>query len=129
MGSVSYQHIFSSDTIGWLRGMARDNSNDSYSNPSSSPINVTQHNDFKEIYFNASVAVHHGGQKWKAGVESDAIFLHENFSDYIPDCAGPLGTLALNARSSWDYSTRAARPRSPLPTTARTLSSRLTFRI
>jgi hypothetical protein len=94
MGSVSYQHIFSSDTIGWLRGMARDNSNDFYSNPSSWPINATQHNDFKEIYFNGSVAVHHGRQEWKAGVESDAIFLHENFSDYIPDCAGPLGTLA-----------------------------------
>ncbi|MGA7926077.1 MAG: TonB-dependent receptor [Candidatus Sulfotelmatobacter sp.] len=94
MGSVSYQHIFSSDTIGWLRGMARDNSNDFYSNPSSWPINVTQHNDFKEIYFNGSVAVHQGRQEWKAGVESDAIFLHENFSDYVPDCAGPLGTLA-----------------------------------
>jgi len=94
MGSVSYQHIFSSDTIGWLRGMARDNSNDFYSNPSSWPINVTQHNDFKEIYFNGSVAVHHGRQEWKAGIESDATFLHENFSDYIPDCAGPLGTLA-----------------------------------
>src|SRR5580700_3315160 len=94
MGSVSYQHIFSSNTIGWLRGMARDNSSDFYSNPSSWPINVTQHNDFKEIYFNGSVAVHQGRQEWKAGVESDAIFLHENFSDYIPDCAGPMGTVA-----------------------------------
>jgi hypothetical protein len=94
MGSVSYQHTFSSDTIGWLRGMARDNSNDFYSNPLSWPIDVTQHNDFKEIYFNGSVAVHHGRQEWKAGVESDAIFLHENFNDYIPDCSGSLGTLA-----------------------------------
>ncbi len=91
MGSVSYQHIFSTDTIGWLRGMARDNSNDFYSNPASWPINVTQHNDFKEIYFNGSVAVHHGRQEWKAGVESDALFLQENFSDYLPDCSGPLG--------------------------------------
>ncbi len=94
MGSISYQHIFSSDTIGWLRGMSRDNSNDFSSNPSSWPINVTQHNDFKEIYFNASVAVHQSKQEWKAGVESDAIFLHENFSDYIPDCSGPFGTTA-----------------------------------
>jgi hypothetical protein len=94
MGSISYQHIFSSDTIGWLRGMARDNSNDFYSNPSSWPINVTQHNDFREIYFNGSLAIHHGRQEWKAGGESDAIFLHENFSDSIPDCSGPLGTYA-----------------------------------
>jgi hypothetical protein len=94
MGSVSYEHIFSSDTIGWLRGMARDNSNDFYSNPLSWPINVTQHNDLKEIYFNGSVAVHRGRQEWKAGVESDAMFLHENFSDYLPDCSGSLGALA-----------------------------------
>jgi len=87
MGSVSYQHIFSSDSIGSLRGMARDNSNDFYSNPSSWPLIATQHNDFKEIYFNGSVALHHGKQEWKAGVESDAIFLHENFNYLMPDCA------------------------------------------
>jgi hypothetical protein len=94
MGIVSYQHVFSANTVGWLRGMARDNSNGFYSNPLSWPINVTQHNDFKEIYFNGSLAVHHGRQEWQTGVESDNIFLHENFSDYLPDCSGPLGTLA-----------------------------------
>jgi hypothetical protein len=87
MGSASYQHIFSSDAIGSLRGMARDNSNDFYSNPASWPLIATQHNDFKEIYFNGSVSVHHGRQEWKAGVESDAIFLHENFNYVMPDCA------------------------------------------
>jgi hypothetical protein len=88
MGSASYQHIFSSDTIGVLRGMSRDNSNDFYSNPSSWPLIATQHNDFKEIYFNGSISVHHGRQEWKAGVESDNIFLHENFSYVMPDCSG-----------------------------------------
>jgi hypothetical protein len=88
MGSVSYQHIFSSDAIGWLRGMVRDNSNDLYSNPLSWPINATQHNDFKEGYFNASASVHHGRHEWKAGVESDATFLNENFSYMIPHCVG-----------------------------------------
>jgi hypothetical protein len=89
MGSVSYQHIFSSDVIGWLRGMARDNSTDFYSNPESWPLIATQHNDFKEIYFNGSVAVHRGRQEWKMGFESDVIFLHENTSYVIPDCADP----------------------------------------
>ena len=89
MGSVSYQHIFSSDTIGVLRGMARDNSTDFYSNDASWPLNATQHNDFKEIYFNGSVSIHHGRQELKAGIESDAIFLHENTSYVIPDCADP----------------------------------------
>jgi hypothetical protein len=87
MGSVSYQHIFSSDAIGWLRGMVRDNSNDFYSNPQSWPLIATQHNDFKEIYFSGSASVHHGRQELKAGIESDATFLHENFGYVMPDCA------------------------------------------
>jgi len=89
MGSASYQHIFSADTIGWLRVMARDNSNDFDSNPASWPVIATQHNDFKEFYFSGSGSVHHGRQEWKAGVESDAIFLHENFQSLIPDCTDP----------------------------------------
>jgi len=94
MATVSYQHSFSSGTIGWLRGMVRNDPNDFYSNPLSWPIYVTQHSDFKEIYFSGSLAVHHGRQEWKAGVESDNLFLHENFSDSIPDCSGPLGVSA-----------------------------------
>jgi hypothetical protein len=89
MGSISYQHIFSSDAIGSLRGMSRDNSTDFYSNPESWPLIATQHNDFKEIYFNGSLSVHRHRQEWKAGIESDAIFLHENTSYVIPDCANP----------------------------------------
>jgi hypothetical protein len=89
MGSVSYQHIFSSDAIGTLRGMSRDSSNDFYSSPSSWPLIATQHNDFKEIYFNGSLSVHRGRQEWKAGIESDSIFLHENFSYVVPDCENP----------------------------------------
>jgi len=88
MGSVSFQHIFSSDAIGWLRGMVRDNSNDLSSNPLSWPVIAFQHNDFKEGYFNGSVSVHDGRHEWKAGVESDVFFLHENFSDVIPHCVG-----------------------------------------
>lgn len=87
LGSVAYQHIYSSDAIGWLRGMARDNSTDFNSNPESWPLIATQHNDFKEIYFNGSVAIHHGRNEWKTGVESDAIFLHENTSYVMPYCA------------------------------------------
>ena len=89
MGIASYQHVFSSDAMGWLRGMVRDNSNQFNSNADSWPIIATQHNDFKEIYFNGSIAVHHGRQELKAGVESDAIFLHENFNYVMSDCDDP----------------------------------------
>jgi hypothetical protein len=89
MGIASYQHIFSSDAIGTLRGMARDSSTDFNSNDASWPLIATQRNDFKEIYFNGSISVHHGRQEFKAGIESDNIFLHENTSYLIPDCAIP----------------------------------------
>jgi hypothetical protein len=89
IGSIRYQHIFSSDTIGVLRGMSRDNSTDFYSNDASWPLIATQRNDFKEIYFNGDVSIHRGRQELKAGAESDAIFLHENTSYVIPDCEDP----------------------------------------
>ena len=83
MGIATYQHIFSSDVLVNVRGMVRDNSNDFYSNATSWPIIVFQHNYFNEGYFNSAVSVHHGHHEWKAGIESDNIFLHENYSDAI----------------------------------------------
>ena len=85
MGIVSYQHLFSSDVVGNLRGMVRDNSDDLSSNPFSVPVIAFLHNDFKEGYFNGSISVHHGRHEWKAGIESDAMFLHEHFNDAITD--------------------------------------------
>ncbi|MFY9704223.1 MAG: TonB-dependent receptor [Terriglobales bacterium] len=83
MGSASYQHIFSPNVLIDVRGMVRDNSNDFNSNPYSWPIIVVQHNDFKDGYFNTSISIHTGHQEWKIGLESDNLFLHENYSDTI----------------------------------------------
>lgn len=85
MGIVSYQHTFSSNALADLRGMVRDNSNDFYSNPNSTPIGILQHNRFREGYFKGSVTISHGRHEIKAGVESDNLFLHENFSYNITD--------------------------------------------
>jgi hypothetical protein len=85
MGIASYQHVFSSNALGALRGMVRDNSSDLNSNPQSTPVMAFMHNGFREGYFNASLSVHRGRQEWKTGIESDALFLHENFSDIITD--------------------------------------------
>jgi outer membrane cobalamin receptor len=85
MGTASYQHIFSSNVVADLRGMVRDNSNDLFSNPLSTPVIAFQHNYFREGYFKGSVSVHHGRHEWKAGAESDATFLHERFNDVISD--------------------------------------------
>jgi hypothetical protein len=89
MGSASYQHVFSENAIGWLRFMARDNNTNFNSNPASWPLNATQRNDFREVYFNASGSLHHGRHEFKAGVESDNIFLHENTSYVMPYCDDP----------------------------------------
>jgi len=83
MGIVSYQHVFSSNAVGSLRGMVRDTSNDLTSNPQSTPVIAFLHNSFAEGYFNGSISVHHGRHELKAGVESDVMRLHENFSDII----------------------------------------------
>lgn len=85
MGIAAYQHIFSPNVVGDLRGMVRDNSKDLYSNPYSTPVIAFQHNDFREGYFKGSVSIHHGRQEWKLGAESDVTYLHENFSDIITD--------------------------------------------
>jgi outer membrane cobalamin receptor len=85
MGTASYQHIFSSNVVADLRGMVRDNSNNLFSNPLSTPVIAFQHNYFREGYFKGSVSIHHGRHEWKAGVESDATFLHERFNDVITD--------------------------------------------
>ncbi len=85
MGTVNYQHIFSPDSMGTLAGMVRDNANNLDSNEDSTPIIATQHNYFREGYFKGTFSLHRGRQEFKAGVESDNTFLHENFSYQITD--------------------------------------------
>jgi len=85
MGAASYEHFFSSTATGDLRGMVRDNSNDFYSNPESTPIIVFQHNWFREGYFKASATLDRGRSEWRTGVESDNIYLNEMLNYNITD--------------------------------------------
>jgi hypothetical protein len=85
MGIISYEHTFSSNVVADFRGMVRDNSNDFYSNPESTPVELTQHNWFREGYFKGSVTINHGRHEIKAGVESDNVFLNEQFHYNITD--------------------------------------------
>jgi len=85
MGIASYQHTFSSNAVADFRTMARDNSNDFNSNPESTPIEVFQHNRFREAYFKGTATIDHGRNEWKFGIESDNIFLRENFNYIITD--------------------------------------------
>ncbi|MGB2629470.1 MAG: TonB-dependent receptor [Candidatus Acidiferrum sp.] len=85
MGTAAYQHIFSPNIIADFRGMVRKNSNNFFSNDLSTPIILFQHNYFNEAYFKGMVTINHGAQEWKVGVESDNIFLNEDFSYVITD--------------------------------------------
>lgn len=85
MGTASYQHTFSRDTLARVDGMVRDNANYFNSNPQSTPVEVFQHNRFREGYFKALVVADRGRSEWKAGVESDNTFLHEDTSYAITD--------------------------------------------
>ncbi|RXH54172.1 TonB-dependent receptor [Granulicella sibirica] len=85
IGTASYQHTFSPDSIGMLSGMVRDNAKDLYSNENSTPMIAFQHNDFREGYVKGTFSFHHGIQEIKAGLESDTTFLHENFNYTVTD--------------------------------------------
>ena len=90
MGIVAYQHTFSPNVVADFRGMVRDNANDFDSNDSSTPVEVFQHNRFRDGYFKAAVTIERGRHEWKLGVESDNAFLHENTAYNItnPDFCG-----------------------------------------
>ena len=85
MGIASYQHTFSTHVVADFHAMIRDNAIDFNSNTNSTPIQVFQHNWFREGYFKGTVTAVHGRQEWKFGVESDNIFLNENFRYNITD--------------------------------------------
>lgn len=85
MGVVSYQHTFSSNVVADFRGMIRDNNIDFNSNAYSTPIEVFQHNFFREGYFKGTLTAVHGRHEFKFGIESDSTFLNEDFSYIITD--------------------------------------------
>jgi hypothetical protein len=87
LGTVHYQHIVSPDSLIALAGMVRDNANNLYSNPSSTPLIAFQHNDFREGYFKGTLSLHRGRHEFKFGVESDAVFLNEHFNYKITNPA------------------------------------------
>lgn len=85
MAMLNYQHIASANSVIDIDAMARRNRDDLVSNIRPTPIAAFQHNHFDEIYAKGSYARHYRNQEWKAGVESDALSLHEAFQYNITD--------------------------------------------
>ena len=78
-GQVSYQHVFSPNLIGDIRASVRDVSADLWSNPLSSPILASQDRDYREVYWDASLAGHAGGNEWKVGTQGRYASVNEKF--------------------------------------------------
>jgi hypothetical protein len=85
IGTARYQHIASPDSMILLSAMLRHNAQDLESNLNPTPIAAFLHNNFNEAYFKGTYSLHRGRYEFKTGVESDAAFLHENFSYVITD--------------------------------------------
>ncbi|HEY1498556.1 MAG TPA: TonB-dependent receptor [Acidobacteriaceae bacterium] len=102
MGIASFEHVVSPTFLTRFSGMVRDNANDFNSNRESTPIEVFQHNRFRESYFKALGIADRGRSEWKVGVESDDTFLHENTTYDITDPSqfddGTPLTFAFSAR-------------------------------
>ena len=85
LGTAHYQHIVSQDSLILFSAMLRSNSKNLESNTNPTPIAAFLHNQFSEGYFKATYSLHHGRHEFKAGVDSDATFLHENFRYTLTD--------------------------------------------
>lgn len=85
MGIAAYQHVISDHSTAAAHAMLRDKTSTFNSNPASTPIALFQHNGFREFYVNTSATFDRGPHEWKAGIDSDNIFLHEALNYLITD--------------------------------------------
>jgi len=103
LGILSYQHVFSTNLLGDIRVMSRDDSAKLNSNEFSTPVIANQQRGFREGYIKGSISAHHGIHEFKAGAEIDYSSLHEQFSDVITDASqfdpGTPATFAFSQRA------------------------------
>lgn len=85
VGQFSYQHIFSANVLGDLRGLVRDLSAGLSSNSLATPILARQDRGFREMYLKGTVSAHVGRHEWKAGVDADIGSIRESFGYQITD--------------------------------------------
>jgi TonB-dependent receptor-like protein len=71
-GQIYFQHTISPSLFLSFSGSVRDSSATLTSNPSSTPVIVSQNRGYREGYVRGDLAGHHGHHDWKAGV--DGIF-------------------------------------------------------
>src|ERR1700675_4156666 len=84
-GQVFFQHTISPNLFLSLSGSVRDASADLTSNPSSTPVVVSQSRGYREGYARADLVGHKGHHNWKTGVDNLFAPVHEALSYTITD--------------------------------------------
>jgi hypothetical protein len=82
-GQISWQHVFSPELLGALRGSLRDVTADLWSNPLATPIAPGQRREYREGYANGSLAGNRGHHDWKVGAETRYGSINESFGFHI----------------------------------------------
>ncbi len=78
-GQVSYDDLFSPSLVGSLRLSIRDVSAALWSNPLSTPVSASQDRDYRETYWDASLAGNVGINDWKLGTQGRYAPVSERF--------------------------------------------------
>jgi len=84
-GQIFFQHTISPNLFLSLSGSVRDASADLTSNPSATPVIVSQSRGYREGYARADLVGHKGYHNWKTGVDSLFTPVHEALSYTITD--------------------------------------------
>src|SRR3984893_1034429 len=84
-GQVFFQHTISPNLFLSFSGSVRDASADFTSNPSATPVIVSQSRGYREGYARADLVGHTGHHNWKTGVDSLFTPAHEALSYTITD--------------------------------------------
>jgi len=84
-GQIFFQHTISPNLFLSLSGSVRDASADLTSNPSATPVIVSQSRGYREGYARADLSGHKGHHNWKTGVDSLFTPVHEALSYEITD--------------------------------------------
>jgi len=85
LGQFSYQHIFSAQVLGDVRGMVRDVSSRLWSNAAATPIAAQQDRGFRELYLKSTMSAHAGAHEWKIGGDLNVGTVRERFGYQITD--------------------------------------------
>ena len=104
-GQIFFQHTISPNLFLSFSGRLRDASATLTSNPSSTPVMVSQDRGYREGYVRADLAGHRGHHDWKAGVDSIFSPVHEALqyaiTDFTPFDPGTRSPFAFVDRR-WD---------------------------